>query len=136
MIKKVFKVLMELSLIVSFQSVASAALAAIEGKLPVFPDAIEKVCSDKEGGACIESPTLRLQFSTSDNLIGVVKKLLNQSKKLGWKMNKVPGSGTPRYQSSNRKGFWLMWSVNKDSTKTDESGKSIYNIYYWKIYGE
>ncbi|SEM76312.1 hypothetical protein SAMN04489760_1444 [Syntrophus gentianae] len=133
---KLSKLLMVLSFFVFFELFVNSALAEKEGKLPIFPDATEKVCSDYEGGACLESPTLRVQFSTYDNLAAVVQKLLNKSKKYGWKMYKIPGSETPRYQSSNSKGFVLLWSVDPISAKSDKSCKITYNIYYWKIYGE
>jgi hypothetical protein len=131
-----FKLLMMLSFVMFFQLFVNSVYAEKEGKLPIFPDAREKVCSDHEGGACLETPTLRLQFSTSDNLATVVKKLLNKSKKLGWKMYKISGTEAPRYQSSNSKGFVLLWSVDYISTKSDKLNKNTYNIYYWKIYGE
>jgi hypothetical protein len=132
----VLKVFVGLSFVVTFQLFVSASFAATEGKLPILPGAIEKVCSDNEKGACIESPSQRVQITSTENLTGVVNKLLNQSKKMGWKMNSVPSSSTPRYQSSNSKGYSLLWSVEKANTGADGSGKSVYYIYYWKIYGE
>lgn len=134
--RNVFMTIMVSSFVVLSLLCADSVPAATEGKLPLFQDAVEKACSDEDQGACLETPTVRFQFSTPDDLATVVRKLLVQSKELGWKMQKVTGTASPRYQSSNGKGFYLLWSVEDAGKKTGPSGKSTYYIYYWKIYGE
>lgn len=134
--ENVFTAIMVSSFVVLSLLCAGSVPAATEGKLPLFQGAMEIACSDDDQGACLETPTVRFQVSTSDDLATVVRKLLAQSKELGWKMQKVTGTDSPRYQSSNGKGFYLLWSVENAGKKTSPSGQLTYYIYYWKIYGE
>jgi hypothetical protein len=114
-----------------------AACADNMKNLPIISGAKEKPCKDNEKGACIESPTLRMEVLTAESVEAVVKQLLLLSKEQGWKMSKVSGARDFRYQSSNSKGFSLLWAIEKVGRDKDKSKQQgLYYIYYWKIYGE
>jgi len=107
-------------------------------RLPMIPGAKEKPCAEDETGTCQETPKKRFELTTSADIGTLVKELLRLSKEKGWKMIKVAGLKDPRYQSSNAKGFALIWSVEKVRTVQKAGGGSptVYYIYYWQIYGE
>jgi hypothetical protein len=133
MIKKVFSY----SLIVMF--VASMGYAADSGKLTILPGSKEKPCSGDEENACRETPTSRMAYTSLAGIDDVANQLLVLSKKQGWKMIKVAGCDTPRYQSSDSHGFVLLWAVERGTVlinDIEDKKKTNYNIYYWKIYGE
>ena len=105
--------------------------------LPMISGAKEKPCEENEKGACIESPTRRMEVLSAESVDAVVKRLLLISKEQGWKMSKVSGARDFRYQSLNSKGFSLLWSIEKVGQDKDKSKQQgLYYIYYWKIYGE
>jgi hypothetical protein len=108
------------------------------GKLPMISGAKEKPCGEDERGTCRETPKKRFEITSSTEIDSVVKHLLQLSKDKGWRMFRVPGLKDPRYQSGNARGFSLMWSVEKVRTVKKPGGgaQNVYDIYYWKIYGE
>ena len=109
------------------------ALAVTERLFPVLPGAVIELCRPGEDDTpCIESPNLRMRYSSTRPQKQVQRELLAVSRRLGWRM--YPLKGEPgRFQSANPRRAWdLLWDLRP--APADRQGPG-YHIYYWKITG-
>jgi hypothetical protein len=99
---------------------------------------MEKPCGDDEAGICRENPVLRFEIRSAEKPETMVKKMLLLSAKKGWKMVRVSGTPEPRYQSANGKKFDLLWAIEKKGQSKGLNGRAetVYQIFYWKVYGD
>lgn len=114
---------------------AAAPTAAVTEKLfPVLPGAVIELCRPgEEENPCIESPNLRMRYSSTAPQQQVQRELLAASRRLGWRMYRLEGM-VGRYQSANPKRSWdLLWDLRP--APSDDNGPG-YHIYYWKIMGQ
>lgn len=128
--------MMRLCLIPAFAILLLAlpAFAVTEKLFPVPAGAVIELCRPGEDETpCIESPNLRVRYSTLSRKQQVLAEMKTASKRLGWRMHRLPGVWN-RYQSANPKRPWdIMWDLRP--APPDENGPA-YHIYYWKIMGE
>lgn len=112
----------------------SPAQAVTERLYPVLTGAVIELCRPGEDDTpCIESPNLRMRYSSTRPQKQVQQELLTASRRLGWRM--YPLQGEPgRFQSANPKRSWdLLWELRP--APADQQGPG-YHIYYWKITGQ
>lgn len=112
----------------------SPAQAVTERLYPVLPGAVIELCRPGEDDTpCIESPNLRVRYSSTRPQKQVQRELLAASRRLGWRMH--PLKGEPgRFQSANPKRSWdLLWELRP--APADQQGPG-YHVYYWKITGQ
>lgn len=107
------------------------ALAVTERLFPVLPGAVIELCRPGEDDTpCIESPNLRMRYSSTRPQKQVQRELLATSRRLGWRMYSLKGE-PGRFQSANPKRQWdLLWELRP--APVDEHGPG-FHIYYWKI---
>ncbi|MGB4598728.1 MAG: hypothetical protein WBI04_01990 [Trichlorobacter sp.] len=113
---------------------AAPALAVTERLFPMLPGAVIELCRpNEEDTPCIESPNLRMRYSSANSQKQAQRELLAASRRLGWRM--YPLKGEPgRFQSANAKRPWdLLWDLRP--APADQQGPG-YHIYYWKITGQ
>jgi len=109
-------------------------LAVTEQLFPVLPGAVIELCRPGEDDTpCIESPNLRMRYSSTRLQNQVQRELLAASRRLGWRM--YPLKGEPaRFQSANPRRAWdLLWELRQ--APADDNGPG-YHVYYWKITGQ
>lgn len=110
------------------------ALAVTERFFPVLPGAVIELCRPGEDDTpCIESPNLRMRYSSTHPQHLVQRELLSASRRLGWRM--YPLKGEPgRFQSANPKRSWdLLWELRPAPANDNGPG---FHVYYWKITGQ
>jgi len=110
------------------------ALAVVERLFPVLPGAVIELCQPgEEDTPCIESPNLRMRYSSNAPKKQVQRELLAASRRLGWRM--FPLKGEPgRFQSANPRRAWdLLWELRP--APADDNGPG-FHVYYWKITGQ
>lgn len=114
--------------------IALPAVAVTEKLFPVLPGSVIELCRPGEDDTpCIESPNLRMRYSSPAPLKKVQQELLAASRKLGWRMYRVKGM-EGRFQSANpKRSFDLLWDLR--IAPPDENGPG-FHIYYWKITGQ
>ena len=113
---------------------AVPAQAVTERLYPVLPGAVIELCRPGEDDTpCIESPNLRMRYSSTRQHTQVQRELLAASRRLGWRM--FPLKGEPgRFQSANPRRAWdLLWELRQ--APADDNGPG-YHVYYWKITGQ